>query len=324
MSEDKSTQVCETDFIIEDKKDNKDKTIKLENVKKIVFGGGFLKGYSLLGCIKYLIEKGIHKQIKTMIGSSAGALCAICLCLDYSIKEIEYLVKELNFNDYENFSTENILNFTIHFGLDDGTKMAQLIKKIIAYKTKNCYITFSQLNKRNGKTLVITGTNLKTRCCEYFSYLTTPDMPIWLALRISISFPIFYNKVEYNSNHYIDGAASSNCAIEFIEDNMNETIEDTLCVILFNMNSLNKQEQQKQLQSNNNEYYSIYNYMMDLMSSLRFQDMNRFKKYKYNLLDIDVDFEMYKSNIKLEEKMFLFEKGYEKIKEFFNKDSELY
>ena len=317
MSEDKSTQVCETDFDIKNKKIKE--TIQLENVKKIVFGGGFLKGYSLLGCIKYLIENSINKQITTIIGSSAGALCATCLCLDYSIKDIDYLVKELNFTDYENFSTENILNFTVHFGLDDGNKMIQLIKKIIAYKTKNCYITFSQLYKQNCKTLVITGTNLKTRCCEYFSHITTPDMPIWLALRISISFPIFYNKVEYNNNHYIDGAASSSCAIEFIEDIMKETIDDTLCVILFNMKSLEKKKTDK---PSVNEYYSFYNYMMDLMSSLRFQDMNRFKKYKYNLLDIDVNFEMYKSNIKLEEKMFLFEKGYEKIKDFFSKDSE--
>ena len=30
--------------------------IKLENVRKLVFGGGFLKGYGLLGCAKYLLE----------------------------------------------------------------------------------------------------------------------------------------------------------------------------------------------------------------------------------------------------------------------------
>lgn len=312
---DKSTQVSESDFDDDDTTENtKQNIIKIENIKKVVFGGGFLKGYSLLGCITYLIENNIHKQITTIIGSSAGALAALCLCLDYNVNELKILLKDINFNDYENFTTENILNFTMYFGLDDGAKMIQFIKKLIEYKTKSCYITFGQLFKQNNKLLVITGTNLKTRCCEYFSHLTTPDMPVWIAIRISISFPIFYNKVEYNGNHYIDGAASSNCAIEFIEDNMKETIEDTLCIILFNMKSLGNEMNQPETP----EMYSMYNYIMDLMSSLRFHDINRLKKYKYNLLDIDVKFELYKSNITLNDKLYLFNTGYQQIKQFFS------
>jgi len=60
----------------EELKERGDK-IKLENVRKLVFGGGFLKGYGLLGCMKYLFEKDIVKNIDTYIGSSVGGVYEI-------------------------------------------------------------------------------------------------------------------------------------------------------------------------------------------------------------------------------------------------------
>ena len=61
--------------------------IKLENVRKLVFGGGFLKGYGLIGCAKYLLEKDVVKNIDTYIGSSVGAFVLMFLVLDYEWKD---------------------------------------------------------------------------------------------------------------------------------------------------------------------------------------------------------------------------------------------
>ena len=53
--------------------------IKLENVCKLVFGGGFLKGYGLFGCAKYLLEKDVVKNIDTYNGSTVGAFVLMFL-----------------------------------------------------------------------------------------------------------------------------------------------------------------------------------------------------------------------------------------------------
>ena len=93
-------------------------------------------------------------------------------------------------------------------------KNSHKLLKILYLKTNNCYITFKQLYDIFKKNLIITEQILKSKKTEYFSHLTNPDMPVWLAIRISTSYPIFYNIVEYNNNKYIDGAVSSNCSIE--------------------------------------------------------------------------------------------------------------
>ena len=287
--------------------------IKLKNIKKIVLGGGFFKGYCLLGLYEFLLDNNIHKQINTIIGSSVGSIVGLCMNLDYNKEDIKSLITKLDFSNYENFTTENIINFTTNFGLDDGSKIVQLLKQLISYKTNNCYITFKQLYEFTNKTLIITGTNLETCNCEYFSHLTTPNMQVWLAVRISISVPIFYNKVEYNGKQYIDGAASSNCAIEFIEDYLKLPLNDVLCVSLpseKNVESISHRQ--------NTDSYSLPSYILDLISCFKFHDNFRMDKYYYNTLELKVDFPFYKSKITLEEKMFLFKKGYKITEEFFN------
>tara|TARA_B110000967_G_scaffold208176_1_gene259521 strand:+ start:546 stop:1523 length:978 start_codon:yes stop_codon:yes gene_type:complete len=315
---DKSIQVN-----MDDEKEETDisvvsKTIKLKNIKKLVFGGGFLKGYALYGCIKFLMENNALNNITTYIGSSIGSVILLLLVLDYKDNEIQHIIKKCQFKDYENFTIENIVNFTEDFGVDNGEKITQFIKNIIYSKTRNYYITFQQLYDINKKTFVVTGTNLKLRKCEYFSHLTTPNMPIWIAIRISTSFPFFFTKVNYKNIDYIDGAATSSCAIEFIEDNMNDTLDDTLCAILYRLdkfdNNSNICNQTNTCPPNKN---IIISYIRDLFSSLRYQDFIRFKKYKYNLLEIDVDFDLYKEDINTDDITYLITRGYDVTKSFF-------
>jgi len=317
MCVDKSIQVNldDEEYDEEYNKDKLGKTIKLKNIKKLVFGGGFLKGYALCGCINFLMEHNILNNITTYIGSSVGSVLLLLLVLDYKYNEIQHIIKKCQFKDYENFTMENIINFTDDFGVDNGEKIIQFIKNIIYSKTKNYYITFQQLYDINKKTFVVTGTNLKLRKCEYFSHLTTPNMPIWIAIRISTSFPFFFTKVNYKNVDYIDGAATSSCAIEFIEDNMNDTIDDTLCAILYRLDKFdNNSNTQTNTQNNQN---IIVSYIRDLFSSLRYQDLIRFKKYKYNLLEIDVDFDLYKEDITTEDINYLITSGYDVTKSFF-------
>lgn len=312
-TQDKSTQVN----MDEEEELIKGKTIKKENIKKLVFGGGFLKGYCLCGSIKYLFEHNLIKNINTLIGSSAGALCALILSLNYNMKEIEELIISFDFNKYENITLENMMNFMENFGFDNGEKFSQVIKNFIYKKTNNCYITFEQLYNLNKKTLIVSGTNLDKNKTEYFSHLTTPDMPVWLAIRISTSYPFFYNIVEYNNNKYIDGAASSNCSIEVIEDLLDNNLDDTLCITLNNFEIFENNDDNKTKSIKKEVSYNLYNYFIDLTSSLRYRDIIRMKKYTYNLLSIQGNFSSYKEKIEKEEILNLIEHGYKQTKAFF-------
>ena len=45
-------------------------------------------------------------------------------------------------------------------------------------------------------------------------------MPLYLAVRISISIPIYFKSICCNDNHYMDGAFINNYPIDYFKDEM--------------------------------------------------------------------------------------------------------
>lgn len=77
--------------------------------------------------------------------------------------------------------------------------------------------TFSQLDQFSKKfpslgikTICFTGTNYTTGELEVFDLYKTPDMPVDLAVRISMSLPWFFKSVKYNNSEYMDGGCLNN------------------------------------------------------------------------------------------------------------------
>ncbi|KTD13274.1 patatin-like phospholipase family protein [Legionella jamestowniensis] len=78
------------------------------------------------------------------------------------------------------------------------------------------------LGNAGVKRLIITGTNLTKKKLELFSDETTPFMPIWLAARISASFPLVFQTVKFKNettgeiNEYIDGGVGDNLPVRHL------------------------------------------------------------------------------------------------------------
>src|SRR5690606_24036770 len=50
------------------------------------------------------------------------------------------------------------------------------------------------------------------------NYQTTPDMPIWQAVRITMSFPGAFKAVDYNGEVFVDGGLKDNLPIQPVLD----------------------------------------------------------------------------------------------------------
>ena len=59
---------------------------------------------------------------------------------------------------------------------------------------------------------------------EIFSFQTTPKMKLSTAIRRSISYPIIFDKIDYQNNIYVDGGLINNYPIELFKDNMDKTL----------------------------------------------------------------------------------------------------
>lgn len=190
--------------------------------RNLVFEGGGVKGIAYLGAIKVLENKGILKNIKRVGGTSAGAINALLVGLNYSVTEMEQILSGLDFKNFldDSWGVFRDANRVIHeYGWYKGDFFRHWISDWIKDKTGNSESTFDEV-QRAGKyrELYFVGTNLSTRFSEVFSFEHSPRMCIADAVRISMSIPLFFAaKKSMRGDIYVDGGVLDNYPIKLFD-----------------------------------------------------------------------------------------------------------
>ena len=102
--------------------------------------------------------------------------------------------------------------------------MENYFEDIIKRKTGIKKATFRQLYEITNIHLKITGTCLETESLEVFDHVSTPDMPVSLAIHISSCIPFFFKAVKYNSKTYVDGGCLKNFPLDLFIDDEGKTL----------------------------------------------------------------------------------------------------
>ncbi|XP_033741848.1 uncharacterized protein YqhO-like [Pecten maximus] len=193
--------------------------------ENLVFEGGGSKGMAYCGAVRALEDCGMFPQIKRFAGTSAGALTAALMSVGYNSHDVEIFMR----NDMsKNFMLDGsfvwrlftfIPRFVFGYGLSPASRLNNWLGERFREKTGSDDITFKQLYEFNGKELCIVVTNVNNMAEEYCHPKTTPDMPVRLAVRMSMSIPGMFQVVKYShnpqspSNMYIDGGVLCNYPI---------------------------------------------------------------------------------------------------------------
>jgi len=276
----------------------------LEPVKKeepkintLCFSGGGIKGLAFIGALEHLLEKKIFvlEDIKTFVGSSAGSMLSFLLNIGWKISEIKAFL--LNFNFEKLISGINSLALFESYGIQDGNKLQLLFIKFLENKFQVKDITFEELYKKTHKKLIVIGTNLTKSQEAVFSYKTTPNFSVILALRISSSIPLIFKPVKYENDLYVDGGIVNNFPL-------NHCSKKTT-IGLYIKNSGNS------IECINDFILSVLNTTADTISQ------KSMKKYKKNVIEIiNTNAEFIKFNINFEERLLLIKDGYNSCDEF--------
>lgn len=193
--------------------------------KNLVFEGGGVKGIAYVGALEVLNEKGILNDIHRVGGTSAGAIIALLVGLNFSPEEIKKILLEMNFRNFMDESWGIVLdtNRLIHqYGWYKGDYFRNWIANLVKEKTNNSEATFKDVNKLKQKKqfrdLYFVGTNLSTHFGEVFSFEHTPRMCIADAVRISMSIPLFFTvKTNSRGDVYVDGGVLDNYPIKLFD-----------------------------------------------------------------------------------------------------------
>lgn len=184
----------------------------------IVLEGGGICGIAHVGAIRALAENNLTENITHFAGSSAGAINAMLMAIGYSPEEMLKILSELDFKSFQDEDwgiVRDTYRLMSCFGFYKGNMFYEWLGWIIEQKlgvgTQN--ITFKQLHDSKKIVLVVTGTNVNTGETRYFSWKSEPDMPIRLAVRISMSIPLYFQAVKYKGEIYVDGGMANNYPI---------------------------------------------------------------------------------------------------------------
>ncbi len=178
----------------------------------LVLAGNATNAIVTMGAIQYVYEQeGLMRGVRTIIGTSSGAILGLLLSIGYSPMEI--LMYLCWGKVYKRVGPSNIV-----FGraLLAFEPIRYTIEELIVNKLGSIP-TMGEIKQKFSIHLVCVTYNLTTDTKVYISPDTHPDLSSLVAVQMSSAFPFVFDLVQYDDEHYVDGGLVDNFAIEYGE-----------------------------------------------------------------------------------------------------------
>jgi NTE family protein len=186
--------------------------------QRIYLSGG---GMCAIAHVGALIELSKHiplKAVREWMGVSAGSLMAMCVCIGFTLKELEDFCIRFDFTNIKEY--DSVPGWLLHFGIDTGERLHKLIEACLHVKGLPSDFTFKQCYEKFGKSLRVVATDLNDAKAINYSVNDTPDFKISDAVRASMSFPYYFQPLICPvTGHYLaDGGVISNYPLFLLSD----------------------------------------------------------------------------------------------------------
>ncbi|HBL29957.1 MAG TPA: hypothetical protein DD490_24220 [Acidobacteria bacterium] len=200
------------------------------DLRNLVLEGGGVKGVAYPGALQVLEAQGILPKIDKVAGTSAGSIAAALIALGYSPAELQALMLELDFGQFEDGSAlGGPARFLRKFGWFKGDYFLEWMQCRVKEKTGDPDATFADLHKDPAKfrDLFVLSSDLSRRRSQVFSFDTSPDLPVAQAVRASMSIPLFFEgfpidaklfgETGQQQDLFVDGGVFDNYPIELFD-----------------------------------------------------------------------------------------------------------
>jgi predicted patatin/cPLA2 family phospholipase len=269
----------------------------------IYFNGGCIRGIGYIGFLYYLEKNDLIKNIKTMRGTSMGALIIAFYLIGYDSKSMIQKLIEIDLTEIVDIEFSKVLNRS---SLLEGKGMEKILKKFI--KCKNCKdITFSQLYEKTGIHFTVTGSDIVNYKSVNFNHETFPDMKLVTALRITSAIPFVFPPIKYKDGLFTDG-----CLFDMFNQDYDN---DNLLYVCLNDRKEAVEENTPLHKFGPMIIGGIFKYLSDTM-------MNKCK----NSIELQIDDEIDNFDFGASSDILisLFNQGYESSLNFFEKNKQLF
>lgn len=198
------------DESIENKEDSE------TSIQHIVIAGGGATGLSYYGILKETHNQGLWKfeDIKTIYGTSVGAMLAVILCLNYDWPTIDnYLINRPWHNVYK-FNMYSIIESYHKRGIFDIKVIEETFSPLFKGKDISLDITLKEFYELTNIEIHVFASEIVTNQLIDFSYKTHPDWTVIEVVYSSACLPIMFSPYFKEDGCYCDGGVVENYSLE--------------------------------------------------------------------------------------------------------------
>jgi predicted acylesterase/phospholipase RssA len=207
----------------------------MKEFTSVVISGGAFWTTAAVGAIKRVLETQKSEAIKTLVGTSAGALICTGLALKITPDDmLEFMLKELDDPASTALDVTEMFDVFTSFGISSGKNLDSVIDHLLDYGKVPRNINFMEFAKLTGKDLVVCVSNVSKSCYEFWCVNETPMMEIRQALRTSCAIPFVVTPVKYNGDFYADGCIFNNFPINFFKKHL---MKDIFAIRIYDFDS---------------------------------------------------------------------------------------
>ena len=184
--------------------------------RRLVISGGGMRAVAHIGAVQVLEERGLLKGIREFVGVSAGAMFAFCLCIGYSLKEIEQIICGFDFQFIRSITPETMMEFPTNFGIDDRENLLRFLHSLMKQRGIDPDTTFAELKTKSSFRCY--ATDLCTCTFREFSKEKSPTVKLTKALQASMCLPAYFIPIEdpETGHMLIDGGVINNYPMSFL------------------------------------------------------------------------------------------------------------
>lgn len=194
--------------------------LKLKNtlIENLVFEGGGTKGAAYVGCMNVMDDMGLLRPVKRVAGTSAGSITAALLACGSGSAGLASAIAETDFSSFvddKGWIFRDIYRLFRHYGLHTADPFVAVLKKYIKRYGGDSELTFAQLDQKIAdnpdgpfKHLTVVASNLTRQRAQVFDAKRSPNLPIWKAVRASMSIPVIFEPFKINGDFHVDGGLS--------------------------------------------------------------------------------------------------------------------
>lgn len=211
-----SANSCATKSILYNNND-----LASDTIDTIILSGGGYLGILYFGLIKLLDTENLYSGIKRIYGVSVGSIFALLIILKYKYTDaIKLLETDFDVGKFITINSKDIFNLPETFGLSEPIYIEQCVKSVLEKAGLSPYITMEDLYNHTGIEFNLGVTLALQNKYQLINHITRPDLPVWLAIRMSSNLPIIFNPVRdpvFNDLVYDGGHLNNNPIRHYLE-----------------------------------------------------------------------------------------------------------